>query len=576
MLPADHALEVCVGDIASARAAVRGGADRVELCSSLSEGGLTPSIGLVEEVVRIYASHARAPAVHVLIRCRGGDFCFSDAEIAVMCADIRAVKRAGADGVVIGCLRANLTIDRDACGRLLRLAKSLHMKTTLHRAIDMCPDPVRALEGVLGSELRADLDFVLTSGGGATALDGVHAILKMKQLTARRAEQWNEAPVTIIAAAGVSEKNMLLIITETQVEQLHGSFRVPLPGSSQGAFSFASPAGRAERLVSSEARIRAAGKVLRRFWGRDGTTFEMADLNLAGGEEHPEQPEFVAENLRTAMRTSFVRGGFVVLRNFLSKTDVAAAVAELDSLVDAIHSTKRGGEGEIPCKHVMYDDVARPLTLKQIQMLHTHSAYFGELITKRFSAVAALLLGEDAVAKNMQYFNKPPTSCYAAGDSSRETPPHQDAYYFMIEPPSHACTMWLALDTADECNGCLRYTLGSASRGMRQHDFSEIKGFSQSIIDFDETDELHEVVIDAAPGDLVVHQSMMIHRAGRNVTADRSRRAVGAIFYGASATRDDAAYDAKQRLIAQRAAALEGQAEAAAGPGTTTSSRVVL
>ena len=227
------ALEVCVAGIASAEAALAGGAERVELCSSLIEGGLTPSIGLIERVVALYADHGeRAPRVHVLIRCRGGNFCFSDAEVEVMCADVRAAKRAGAHGIVVGCLTPELSIDSGATGRLLRLGRELDMQTTLHRCIDMCPDVVEALREVLRSEMRSDVDYVLTSGGAATALEGVAALRRMAEIAAaaaRESESESESDsarpavrVTVVGAAGVSEANARAIIDATGLTQLHG------------------------------------------------------------------------------------------------------------------------------------------------------------------------------------------------------------------------------------------------------------------------------------------------------------------------------------------------------------------
>merc|ERR1712217_149041 len=105
---------------------------------------------------------------------------------------------------------------------------------------------------------------------------------------------------------------------------------------------------------------------------------------------------------------------------------------------------------------------------------------------------------------NMQYFNKPPLKAYPDGGGSKQTPPHQDGYYFMITPQS-AVTMWMALEKADEENGCLRYIKGSVERGvMRPHDFSGIVGFSQTITDFDKygADGKDEMKMVAEPGDL--------------------------------------------------------------------------
>jgi phytanoyl-CoA hydroxylase len=188
-------------------------------------------------------------------------------------------------------------------------------------------------------------------------------------------------------------------------------------------------------------------------------------------------------------------------------------------------------------------------------------------MARRIRPLCAVLFGEEAVAQNMQFFNKPPRMHYVAGDSSKPTPPHQDGYYFMLDTRDEhlACTMWLALDDATRENGCLRYTLGSARRGMRSHEYSGIMGFSQHIVDYDLWDRSHEVAIEAAPGDLIIHSALMIHRAEGNETAELTRRAVGAICYGISARRDEAAYAAKARAIRERAAHIAGQTAASVG-----------
>ena len=545
------ALEVCADGIASAAAALAGGAERVELCSSLGEGGLTPSIGLIERVVALYAEHEDAPRVHVLVRCRGGNFCFSDEEVEVMCADVRAAKRAGAHGVVVGCLTPGLSIDCGATGRLLRLGHELGLRTTLHRCIDMCPDVVEALREVLRGEMQSDVDYVLTSGGAATALEGVDALRRMVEVAAaavRESESEGESAaavrVTVVGAAGVSEANARAIIDATGLTQLHGSLRSAVRGSGAGAFAFAAPGdsgGDAERLVSDAARIAAAGAALRA------------------------APPALAANARASeLRAAFLEHGFIVIRGFMSAVDVAACRAALSELIGAMRS---GGAKDGVGADAMYDDAARFDTLKQIQHLDAHSEHFAKLMTHRMRPLCAVLLGEDAVAQNMQFFNKPPRRHYADGDSSKSTPPHQDGFYFMLDPrDAHlACTMWLALDDATRENGCLRYTLGSAQRGMRSHDYSGIMGFSQRIDDYSHWDRSREVAIEVAPGDLVIHSALMIHRAERNETADMTRRAVGAICFGISARRDEAAHAAKARAIRERAAYIVGQTAASVG-----------
>lgn len=109
-------------------------------------------------------------------------------------------------------------------------------------------------------------------------------------------------------------------------------------------------------------------------------------------------------------------------------------------------------------------------------------------------------------------------------------------------------------------NGCLRYELESADAGtVRPHGFSGVVGFSQQLVEYGERERAREVAVPAAPGDLLVHHSRMVHRADANASATRHRRAIGAIFYSSSAQVDEAAHAARQEEICQRAAALQGQ-----------------
>ncbi|WP_328902577.1 copper homeostasis protein CutC [Streptomyces sp. NBC_00441] len=165
------ALEIAVTSPAGARAARENGADRVELCTALELGGLTPSAALVEAVA------AEGLPVQVLVRCRPGDFVHDAEEVALMAAEVRSVIASGAAGVVIGALTADGTLDTDAVARLADAARgSGHpAEVTLHRAVDQSADPVAtaALLPALG------LTRVLTSGGAPAAADGLAAIAAM-------------------------------------------------------------------------------------------------------------------------------------------------------------------------------------------------------------------------------------------------------------------------------------------------------------------------------------------------------------------------------------------------------------
>jgi phytanoyl-CoA hydroxylase len=139
----------------------------------------------------------------------------------------------------------------------------------------------------------------------------------------------------------------------------------------------------------------------------------------------------------------------------------------------------------------------------------------------------------------------------------------QDGYYWCLAEEREAgklggLTMWLALDAADESNGCMWYVCGSVSDGLRPHAFSGVKGFSQTLADYGPADERREAAMCAQPGDLLMHSALLVHRAGAN-RSERPRRAIGAIFYAESARVDHARHEARAKEIAARSAHLAGQ-----------------
>ncbi len=155
-------IEVCIEGVDALLAAQSAGANRVELCASLLEGGLTPSFGTIQEALRC----AEIP-VHVMIRPRGGDFLYSEVEYATMRTDVEVCREAGAQGVVIGCLTADGQVDVGRTRELVGLAGP--MSVTFHRAFDMTRDPAEALEALI----QCGVDRVLTSGQHETALEGL-------------------------------------------------------------------------------------------------------------------------------------------------------------------------------------------------------------------------------------------------------------------------------------------------------------------------------------------------------------------------------------------------------------------
>lgn len=202
MQPNRIQIEICVDSPESALAAQIGGADRVELCDNLFEGGTTPSLGAIKMARRLLDTK-----LHVIVRPRGGDFLYSEIEFETMKLDIESAKGLGVDGVVIGLLTAEGDIDRARTAELVELARP--MSVTVHRAFDMCRDPHTALETLID----LGVSRVLTSGQQSNAADGAAMITKlMRQADGR---------IGILACGGVDETNAAAIVERTGVSELH-------------------------------------------------------------------------------------------------------------------------------------------------------------------------------------------------------------------------------------------------------------------------------------------------------------------------------------------------------------------
>ena len=202
-------IEVCVDSVASALAAERGGARRVEVCSNLLEGGVTPSAGLIE-LMRARISIG----LQVMIRPRGGDFCYTREEFETMRCDIMIAKNLGADGVVLGILEARGGVDIERARELVELARPLNV--TFHRAFDMSVDIFCALEDIC----TTGADRLLTSGGEKTAEQAVHSIANLVKAARGR--------IAIMACGGINDDNAVRIVEQTGVREIHVGLRSPI------------------------------------------------------------------------------------------------------------------------------------------------------------------------------------------------------------------------------------------------------------------------------------------------------------------------------------------------------------
>jgi len=234
----------------------------------------------------------------------------------------------------------------------------------------------------------------------------------------------------------------------------------------------------------------------------------------------------------------FRHDGYVFLQQFLGETDVAEIRENMTRFIQDVLPS-------LPVEQVYYEDPGDPITLKQIQQLGKHDSYFGHWQNNSaFRELAELLLEGAVIPTNMQYFNKPP-------GIGKATPPHQDGFYFMLDP-CEAVTLWLALEKVDEENGCVRYIRGSHCEGMRPHRRTETLGFSQGIADFPTGDDMaKEVAFPAQAGDLLAHHALTIHRADQNCSQSRTRQAIGLIYYSERAQENAATAEAYQKKLAK-------------------------
>jgi copper homeostasis protein len=195
-------VEACVDSVASALAAARGGARRLELCDALFDGGTTPSAGMIAA-----CREAVSIPLHVMIRPRGGGFVYSDAERDVMRRDVVSARELGANGVVIGGLLPNGTVDLALVSMLQEAARELPL--TFHRSFDVTPDLPASLESLAA----AGVERILTAGGTSTAIDGATTLAGLVRQAGAR--------LVVMAGGGVREENVRELVSATQAREVH-------------------------------------------------------------------------------------------------------------------------------------------------------------------------------------------------------------------------------------------------------------------------------------------------------------------------------------------------------------------
>ena len=201
-----YIIEIATADFVTTKAAVEGGADRIELCAALTEGGTTPSQGMIRR-----CREAFSVSLFPIIRPRGGDFLYSDDEYEIMLKDVLLCKQSGCDGVVFGLLRSNGDIDLSRTARLVEAAYP--MEVTFHRAFDRCRDPLTALEELISIGCQR----ILTSGQQPLAPEGIDLIAQLVTAASHR--------MVIMPGSGVRIENIQSLAEKTGATEFHSSLR---------------------------------------------------------------------------------------------------------------------------------------------------------------------------------------------------------------------------------------------------------------------------------------------------------------------------------------------------------------
>lgn len=243
--------EVCANSVESCLAAQIGGADRVELCAGIPEGGTTPSYGDILMARKLLEK----TRLHVIIRPRGGDFLYSELELEIMLKDVENARALGADGVVFGCLTREGDVDIPAMKKLMKASQV--MSVTFHRAFDVCRNPKEALEQLID----LGCDRILTSGQQATAELGIPLLRELQLQAGNR--------IILLAGCGVNEGNIAKIAAETGIHEFHFSARETVQSAMTYRNENVSMGGTVrisefERNVTTHARVEATISSLKR------------------------------------------------------------------------------------------------------------------------------------------------------------------------------------------------------------------------------------------------------------------------------------------------------------------------
>jgi copper homeostasis protein len=214
-----YIVEIATSDFLSTRSAVEGGADRIELCANLAEGGTTPSYGMIIKCREVFDI-----PIYPIIRPRGGDFLYSKDEFGIMANDIKFCKQIGCDGVVTGLLNIDGTIDMIRTADFVELAYP--MEVTFHRAFDRCRDPFIALEELI----EIGCERILTSGQQPVAPDGIELIAQLNKAADER--------IIIMPGSGVRKENIKILAEKTGCNEFHSSLR----GKEKSKMEFIHPA----------------------------------------------------------------------------------------------------------------------------------------------------------------------------------------------------------------------------------------------------------------------------------------------------------------------------------------------